>query len=340
MISGKPADGVPTLDFRDLDRLDPATVSAVTKALRETGFFYLHANLATDRSPISSALLAARKFFQLPIEQKRLVGINRSRNFRGYAGTAEEHTDGNEDLKESFEFAKVIPSPRDRDPPPPYYRMYGENLWPAEAIAPGFRNTLEEYGAILERLGRGVERVLATGLRLTCPQGAAGGYFPGEPSIFSRLIYYDEPDRHDGAAVRLAPHTDHVLFTLMTQDAVGVEMQLRNGTWVEANPPPGAFVVFPGELAQFWSGGYYETCPHRVLNRTLASDRVSITSFFFPDLRHTLAPLDPVAAGLLPVRSLARVLNAGPPSILACEGPTVVGELEWLRLNDIFRGES
>ena len=262
----------------------------------------------------------------------------------------EEYTRGLADLKESFEFAKETPVPTS-DNPPPYFRLYGENQWPEARLLPQFRQTLGEYSEWMDKIGR----ALLKGIALTLGQPTTptpGGLFDGDLCFFSRLIYYGNPLDFSITKARLGAHTDHVLFTLTLQDAPGLEVRTDAGEWLRVEPSEDVFVVFPGELMEFWTRGYYKATTHRVHNQALRTERLSVASFFLPNLRSVVAPIDPASSPHLAQADLlmssdnswltkprdgARSNGAGAGEFLR---PIIVGEKEWERVNAIFPDEA
>ncbi|XP_039140824.1 2-oxoglutarate-dependent dioxygenase AOP3-like [Dioscorea cayenensis subsp. rotundata] len=59
-------------------------------------------------------------------------------------------------------------------------------------------------------------------------------------------------------------HTDPNLLTIILQDQVGVEVQIKSGEWVR--PSLSSFVVFPSESYEAWTNGRLEATKHRVVN--------------------------------------------------------------------------
>ncbi|RLK61362.1 2-oxoglutarate and iron-dependent oxygenase domain-containing protein [Actinokineospora cianjurensis] len=317
---------IPTVSLDDVVARDPWTVDVVHTATRDIGLFYLDGGPGTASHPFD----ISRRFFALPPADKRALSISLSPAYRGYVGVGEESTNGAADLKESFEFGKEDIPPAVADPPP-YYRMYGGNQWPAEALLPGFRAAIEAYSAHQARIGAAVVGALAATLDQPAVLGRPDAPFGTELSSFARVIYYANPSGYaDGA--RLAAHTDSGMVTVSVQDTPGLEARTSSGEWIPVVPPDGCCVVFTGELLELWSRGYYRACVHRVHNASLARDRVSLITFFLPDLRSTLRPLTTADS--------ARLAGAVVPrgnSWLTDDGAAfVVGEREWARVGEIF----
>ncbi|MCP2268839.1 isopenicillin N synthase family dioxygenase [Actinokineospora diospyrosa] len=296
---------IPTVSLTALTAGDPRAVDAIHTATRDVGLFYVDGSpeFAKDLFDIS------RRFFALPMADKQAISITRSPNYRGYVGMGEESTNGAADLKESFEFGMESLPPSVAHPPP-YYQMYGGNQWPSELALPGFRSAIEAYSAYQEQIGAAVVVALAGTLGLSGVLGQSDSAFGEALCSFARVIYYGNPGAY-GDDARLAAHTDSGMVTVSVQDCPGLEV-LAGGEWVSVAPPDGCCVVFTGELLELWSSGYYRACVHRVHNRALRGDRVSLITFFIPELRSVLRPVGGSGAEF------------------------VVGEREWARVGQIF----
>jgi len=165
--------------------------------------------------------------------------------------------------------------------------LHGPNVWPPEALLPGFRATMEAY----------FQTCWATGDRLTALLGASlslpDGFFaqPGRfdrPQLFLRLLRYTDQLSDPAAGVFGAgAHSDYGMLTLLaTDDEPGLEIQWPRGTgeecWVAVPPRPGCFIVNLGDLLERWTNGLYRSTRHRVLNRT-GRPRYSIPFFYEPN---------------------------------------------------------
>jgi isopenicillin N synthase-like dioxygenase len=303
------------VSFDALARGEPAAIMRLSQAAREQRVCYLDGGDLLGCTFQSKLFSVATEFFRLPSDVKRKVDMAKSGNLRGYVGFGQEHTNGIEDLKESFEFAQ------DRSPPKdlefrPYHRLYGPNLWPPPSVVPEFEATLRRYNDAMDRIGEVVLEALAAALRGLDDEPSCGALLRKRPCHFSRLIYYSHPSSFAPSAARLVAHTDHAFLALALQSAPGFEFCDASGTWELADPPACAVTVFAGELADFWSSGHYPACPHRVRNATLQTERYSVTTFFLPDLDAVVRPIG--ADG-----KFGR--------------PAVVGEQEWARMQAIFR---
>lgn len=95
----------------------------------------------------------------------------------------------------------------------------------------------------------------------------------------------DEEDDDDvcRADVGIAPHTDFEAFTLMHQDAPGLQLLSRtelekgqDAAWIDA-PVVDAFIVIVGDILERYTNGVLRATPHRVVRRS--SSRRSIIRF-------------------------------------------------------------
>jgi isopenicillin N synthase-like dioxygenase len=112
----------------------------------------------------------------------------------------------------------LSPSPRAAPPPPPRevpagspeaaLPLHGPNVWPPEALVPGFRAATEAYFSALTALGFRLLRLLAESLGL--PPGHFDPYF-GRPMVFLRPLRYSaEVSRPGDGVFGAGAHTDYV----------------------------------------------------------------------------------------------------------------------------------
>jgi isopenicillin N synthase-like dioxygenase len=254
---------VPSIDIGALRSGDAAALRALAgeigRAARETGFFSI-VNHGIPQRLIADVFAQSQTFFAQPLEVKAQVGIESSPAYRGYARIGYEQFDEAHppDAKESFDIGP------DR------------NLWPD---LPGFRPALQAYYDALFALMIDVHRPIALDL------GVEEHHF--RPFLeralaIGRLLYYPpHPGAFDGTLHGSAPHTDYGNITFLAQDdAGGLELQMRDGTWIGIEPAPGAFVCNIGDCLMRWSNDVYVSNLHRVVNR---SGRARYSVAFFGD---------------------------------------------------------
>ena len=95
------------------------------------------------------------------------------------------------------------------------------------------------------------------------------------------------------------PHKDTDALTLLFPDDVG-GLWLRphdQQDWLEVIAPPEAMVVNIGDLLELWSGGYFVSTPHKVVNAS-GKERYSFPFFIVPRHDVVVEPLSTLPAGL------------------------------------------
>jgi isopenicillin N synthase-like dioxygenase len=83
-------------------------------------------------------------------------------------------------------------------------------------------------------------------------------------------------------------HTDFGTVTVLYQDDApgGLQVQHRDGRWLDVPPVPGSFVVNLGRLMTLWTNDRWASTVHRVVNPPPDQshlDRISIAFFHQPN---------------------------------------------------------
>ncbi|UGS27905.1 isopenicillin N synthase family oxygenase [Microbacterium resistens] len=278
-----------TLPILDLSRLDDGPEAAagfrddLRAATHDVGFFYL-TGTGVPAELERRLHRAAKDFFALPEQDKLAIENVRSPHFRGYTRIGGERTQGEIDWREQIDIGPERPAVEDG---PAFNRLIGPNLWPA--AQPELREVVEEWHAHLSGVARKLLRAWALAL------GAEESYFEenfGEPSTLIKIVRYPgthEPEPQQGVGA----HKDSGVLTLLWVEPGKGGLQVeRDGSWVDAPPVDGAFVVNIGELLEYATGGYLKATNHRVVSPRAPDERISIPFFFNPALDRRLPIID------------------------------------------------
>ena len=269
---------LPILDLSQLDA-GPEAAAAFRDDLRaathDVGFFYL---TGTGVTPELERRLhqAALDFFALPEGDKLAIENVKSPHFRGYTRIGGERTQGAVDWREQID---IGPEREAVDGGAAYNRLIGPNLWPD--AQPELREVVAEWHTQLSGVARKLLRAWALAL------GAEETYFEqnfGDPSTLIKIVRYPgthEPEPQQGVGA----HKDSGVLTLLWVEPGKGGLQVeRDGSWVDAPPVDGAFVVNIGELLEYATDGYLKATNHRVVSPQAPDERISIPFFFNPAL--------------------------------------------------------
>lgn len=264
----------------DLDELATAEGRALLRDVtHEVGFFYLVGH-GVDEELISRVRAAARAFFALPERDKLSIAMINSPHFRGYNRLGGEFTNGEIDWREQIDIGP------EREPVPDadgYMRLQGPNQWPASL--PELRSAVSEYNDALAGVALRLLQNWAAGLG--ADPHVFDSAFAELPATLIKLVRY--PARTEATVAGdqgVGAHKDSGVLTLLLLEpgSAGLQVKAGDGSWIDAPPREGAFVVNVGEMLEVATGGYLRATKHRVLTPPGAAERLSIPYFYSPAL--------------------------------------------------------
>jgi len=270
-------DEVPILDLGPL--VGGGDISKLARELRAacegTAFFYVRDH-GIPPAVLDTVFAQMRRFFERPVEAR--MTVLKDRFHRGYLPVGTTRYPGRQpDLKDSFDLGLDLPL--DDPDVAAGTPLYGPNQWPTDL--PGFRAPVERYAESVRTLGMQLLRLFAVSLDL------AEDFFQKlyrKPAIVTRLMHYPAPEATTpDDMLGASQHTDFGVITILAQDpSGGLEVRKPDGEWIGAPYVEGTFVVNLGDLMHRWTNDFYQSNPHRVVNR-LGRARYSIPTFFNPD---------------------------------------------------------
>lgn len=277
-----------------------AAAQRIGRACQEVGFFYI-AGHGVPQELIDRTYAMSRAFHTSPVEQRLRVHVANSPGTRGWCPATDEWDDPDPELyrlvpkREPIDFlstpqlhAAFDLSLEIGDDDPDFRAgnvMLVPNQWPD--WIPGFRETVTEYYEAVRAVGDRLFRAFA--LALDLPERFFVDMAQKPPSQL-RLLRYPPNDRPmNNSNPGIFPHSDFECFTVLNQQAPGLQVMNAAREWVEAPPIPGTFIVNIGDLLEGWTNGLFKATQHRVVNT--GRERFSMPLFFAVDYHTVVEPL-------------------------------------------------
>ncbi|CAI0940454.1 isopenicillin N synthase family dioxygenase [Serratia quinivorans] len=287
---------LPQLSLSQLDgdrKQRQAFLDGLREAARDVGFFYLRGH-GVDNRLNAQLQQHARQFFALPEADKLAVQMVHSPHFRGYNRAAAELTRGQPDWREQFDIGAERPALQLAYETPRWARLQGPNQWP-EAL-PALKPLLLQWQQAMTAMSLRLLRAFA--LALSLPEQAFDPLYGDKPNEHIKLIRYPGRDATTSGQ-GVGAHKDSGFLSVLLQDRQkGLQVEVEEGRWIDAEPLEDSFVVNIGELLELATNGYLRATVHRVETPPAGSDRLSI-AFFLGARLDAVVPLYQLPADLM-----------------------------------------
>ena len=237
--------------------------------------FAVIANHGLPAALVDGTLERFQQFFALPEATKRRYHVAGQGGARGYTPFGIETAKGaiHRDLKEFWHIGRELPAGH------AYRQFMPDNLWVAEV--PGFQEHAYGLFEAFDSLGAQLLRAIAKFLDLPLD------YFSDKVAFGNsvlRVLHYP-PVPAGAVGVRAGAHEDiNVITLLLGAEEAGLQVQDRDGEWLDINPPPHCVVVNIGDMLQRLSNHRLPSTTHRVVNPT--PDRASHARWSLPFFLH------------------------------------------------------
>ncbi|XP_052198747.1 probable 2-oxoglutarate-dependent dioxygenase AOP1 [Diospyros lotus] len=217
----------------------------VMEALQEYGCF--EASFSRVPSDSRKALIdALEELFNLPLEAK--LRNTSKKPFHGYVGQypmvplyESMGIDDATDLEKAQGFTRL--------------------LWPQGNLS--FCEAVHSYSEELSELDRTVRRMVLEGLGV---EKYVDEHMESTNYLL-RLMKYKGPQTSE-TRLGLNSHTDKNIVTILYQNHVeGLQVQTKDGQWIDVKPSPDSFVVMIGDSFYAWTNGRLHSPYHRVMMR-------------------------------------------------------------------------
>ena len=282
---------VQALPLVDISRFrDPAQreefLTELRHAAHDVGFFYVVGH-GVPAGVTDAVMEQARAFFALPLEDRLAVENVNSPQFRGYSRVGTERTAGAADQRDQIDIGPERTALPEVPPDKPYLGLVGPNLWPP--ALPALKPAVLGWLAEADRVSREVLRALAAALGQ--PETYFDGWFDDESHTHLKVVHYPGRERAESDQ-GVGAHKDYGWLALLLQDDLGgLQVEAKDGTWIDAVPVPGSFVFNIGEMLEVATQGYLRATRHRVVTPAAGRDRYSIPVFLGPRLDAVVEPL-------------------------------------------------
>ncbi len=256
---------IPTIDLRS-----PAAADEIASAGESVGFFQIVGH-GVDTGVIERAWTEARRFFDLPLDDRMAAARRHSADAYGYQPFEFESLErslgvdtGLADLKQTFNVGPRASDAVDRSVPVATW-AFGDTPWPP--ALPTLEPALRAYFDAMDALARRLLALIATSLNLHADFFEP--YVDRAPGALRALDYPDlDGHRPTPGQLRAGPHTDYGTLTVLRQDDApgGLEvLDPSTNRWTAVPARHGAFVVNLGDLLQRWTNDRWRSTLHRVV---------------------------------------------------------------------------
>ncbi|MGI9219518.1 MAG: isopenicillin N synthase family dioxygenase [Woeseiaceae bacterium] len=268
---------LPIIDLTDCES------SEVCVACRDVGFMYV---LGHGISPklIESVRRAVTNYFSQSGETKYADVISRD-NYRGYIPQNFFSAAGDSTPSDCYEGFKLHFEVNSDHPIRERCDLYGPNKWPD---IDGFRESILAYWRECDRVTRALLQSLSGALQV---EAKILIEMFDVPLTNMTLLHYPPTEPAENV-FGIHPHKDTDALTILAPDPVGglmVKSRDSDG-WIDAKPHKDALIVNIGDLLELWSGGYFVSTPHKVVN-TSGEERYSFPYFAVPRYDTVVEPL-------------------------------------------------
>lgn len=279
----EPMDHTP-LPSIDLNQEDAAIIGALERAFTSTGFVLVHGHgIGPDQVAAMRRLLT--HYFARPLTDKLAESIT-PENYRGYIPLGFFSANSNGGSADHYEGYKLHQEISAADAICGACALYGPNRWPRQPDQ--FRRTVLDYWSACDGVS---QRLLTLVARMMAIDSAWFLSLFDYPLTNMTLLHYPPlATGQDGYGIH--PHKDTDALTLLFPDPVGgLWLRPRDSEdWLEVEAPADTLVVNIGDLLELWSGGYFVSTPHKVVNRS-GAERYSFPFFVVPRHDVVVKPL-------------------------------------------------
>ncbi|XP_031474572.1 gibberellin 2-beta-dioxygenase-like [Nymphaea colorata] len=264
--------GIPVIDLSL-----PDCKTELVKACEEFGFFKV-VNHGVPMEFMSKLEAETVKFFSLPLSEKEK------------AGPASPFGYGNRRIGPNGDVGWIEYLLLQADP----NFVYQEPMPASRHNPSSFCKAVNEYTSAVRILACQILDLIAEALKIQ-PRNALSQYLldTQSDSVF-RLNHYPpcpELDAPQHNLIGFGEHTDpQILTVLRSNNTAGLEICMKDGTWLSVPPDQSSFFINVGDAMQVLTNGKFRSVRHRVLANGKKS-RLSMIYFGAPSLTAKVSPI-------------------------------------------------
>jgi len=278
---------LPTIDFSAFSNGSFRTRKRLAREVGQgcvaTGFLCFQGH-GIDREIVDDMRRLVVDVFAQPADVKQTHQITRE-NYRGYIPLGFFSPNASGGGADQYEGYKLQSEFAPEDEKRHMYPHYGPNIWLPTVF--DMRQRVSRYWQAVDRFSENLLRAFAIALEVD--EAFFLPYFKCPLSNMTLLRYPRAEARGDHCGIHA--HKDSSAFTvLFPDDAGGLMIRDRNGTWSDAIAPDGACIVNIGDIMEHWTGGHFVSTPHKVVNRT-GRERHSFPYFAAPRFDVSIFPI-------------------------------------------------
>ncbi|CAL5439922.1 unnamed protein product [Camellia sinensis] len=241
---------LPMIDFSNVE-LNPSSPewksvkAQVREALEEYGCF--EATFSKVPLDLRKALFGAlEELFDLPLQTK--LKNSSKKPFHGYVGQYP--------MVPLYESMGI-----DHAPNPDKVQGFTQLLWPEGN--PNFCKTIQSYSEKLSELDQIIRRMVLESFGLEKYMDE----HMDSTNYLLRVMKYKGPQTTE-TKLGLNSHTDKNIVTILYQNQVdGLEVQTKDGEWINVKPSPDSFIAMIGDSFYAWTNGRLYSAHHQVMMR-------------------------------------------------------------------------
>ena len=281
-------DELPVIDIAPLmqtnERAKTTVAGAIGDACHDIGFMIIRGH-GIPSSTIAVLRRSVMQFFGRPLEDKLALSITRD-NYRGYIPLGFFTPNAAAGAADRYEGYKLHWEADANDSICSQCALYGPNRWPDAPSA--LRTAVLQYWEQCDR----VAGVLLDALAIVLGIEAELFRRAFEKPLTNMTLLHYPPKTPGQDFVGIHPHKDTDALTILAPDPVGGLYVKRKGMdeWIAADAPDDALIVNIGDLLEVWSGGYFVSTPHKVVNSS-GQERYSFPYFAVPRFDVLVSPL-------------------------------------------------